>query len=61
MQGNKMSAPKPRSSKPRDPRDEVQVAGGPMVCMRVIPDVAPIDKKKLMPGKFAGRTVKAGK
>jgi len=56
-----MAIPKPTNSNPQDPRDENQLDPGPLVSARVIPDVAPIDKKRFAHGKFGGRTMKVGK
>ncbi len=56
-----MAVPRPKSSKPQDPRDSNQLDPGPLVSPRIIPDIAPIDMKKFQPAKFAGRTIKAGK
>jgi hypothetical protein len=56
-----MAVPRPRSSKPQDPRDLNQLDTGPLISPRIIPDVAPISFEKFKPAKFAGRTIKAGK
>jgi hypothetical protein len=56
-----MAVPKPNSSSPQDPRDLNQLDPGPMISMQVYPDVGKIDVKKASPGKWAGRTIKAGK
>ena len=56
-----MSVPRPKSSSPQDPRDLNQLDPGPLISMLVYPDVGKIDVKKAQPGKWAGRTIKAGK
>lgn len=56
-----MAAPRPRAASPQDPRDQNQLDPGPLISMVVFPDVGKIDLKKAAPGKFAGRTIKAGK
>ena len=56
-----MSVPRPKSSSPQDPRDLNQLDPGPLISMVVYPEVGKIDVKKAQPGKWAGRTIKAGK
>lgn len=52
--------PKP-SGKPQDPRNESQQDGGPLICPPVYPGIGAIDKAKFRMGKFASKTIKAGK
>jgi hypothetical protein len=56
-----MAVPRPKASTPQDPRDTNQLDPGPMISQQVFPDVGRIDLKKAAPGKWAGRTIKAGK
>jgi hypothetical protein len=56
-----MPVPQPKSSLPQDPRDLNQPDPGPIISMKVNPDIGPTDFNKLKPGAFAGRTIKAGK
>jgi hypothetical protein len=56
-----MAIPVPKSSSPQDPRDLNQLDPGPLISMVVYPEVGKIDVKKASPGKWAGRTIKAGK
>jgi len=56
-----MAVPRPKSSKPQDPRDTGQLDPGPLIDAKIIPDIAAISLQKFQPAKFAGRTIKAGK
>jgi hypothetical protein len=50
----------PSRGKPRTLTPEGQV-DRELICMIPIPEIGPVDKAKFAPGKFAQKTIKAGK
>ena len=55
-----MALPNPAKGMPMDPRNTDQVDRD-FILMKPIPDVGPVDKKKLTPGKFAGSVQRVGR
>lgn len=57
-----MALPSPAGrGKPERLEDTTRYGKGPMIEQQTYPDVGKVEVKKFAPGKFGGRTIKAGK